>query len=239
MAHTPYLNDFVEGLAVLAGENGIISVEFPHLLRLIERNQFDTIYHEHFSYFSFYTVDRMFRSRGIRICDVEEIDTHGGSLRVYGTRAGEGVHPTTPAVARLHEFERRWSVTSLAPYASFTRKVERTKRDLLELLIKLRRDGKQIAGYGVPGKGNTLLNYCGIRTDFLSYMVDRNPYKQGKYTPGTRIPIYAPEKIFETKPDYVLVMVWNLVEEVVQSMQGIREWGGRFIIAIPELRVIE
>ncbi len=238
MAHTPYLNDFVRGLAILAGETGVITVEFPHIARLIERNQFDTVYHEHFSYFSLYTVDRVFRAKGLRIFDVEEIDTHGGSLRVYATRADEGVHPEAPAVAAMHAFEAERRITDLSTYADFSRKVEQSKRDLLDTLIRLKREGRQIVGYGVPGKGNTLLNYCGIRSDFLSYMVDRNPYKQGKYTPGTRIPIYPPERIFETKPDYVLVMVWNLVDEVVEQMQAIREWGGRFIVAIPEVRTI-
>ncbi len=238
LAHTPQLNDFVGGLATLAGSRGVISVEFPHLMRLIEHNQYDTIYHEHFSYFSFHTVCRIFQSRGLRVFDVLEVDTHGGSLRVYATAADASVHPETPNVTRMHEFEAGRGVTDMKTYSDFTRRVEESKRQLLEYLIRLRRENKQIVGYGAPGKGNTLLNYCGIRTDFVDYIVDRNPYKQGKFTPGTRIPIFPAERIFETKPDYVLVMIWNLVDEVVDQLRDIREWGGQFIVPIPNVRIL-
>lgn len=236
LAHTPHLNDFVAGLAVLAGARGVVSVEFPHLMRLIERNQFDTIYHEHFSYYSFYTVCRIFESNGLRVFDVQEIDTHGGSLRVFAT-AGD-CHPATPNVRRMHAVENDWGVTDLASYSNFTRQVEETKRQLLECLIPLRRAGKHVVGYGVPGKGNTLLNYCGIRTDLIDYMVDRNPYKQGKFTPGTRIPIYPPERLFATKPDYVLIMIWNLVDEVIAELGAVRTWGGQFIVPIPSPKLL-
>jgi hypothetical protein len=206
---------------------------------MIELNQFDTIYHEHFSYFSFFTVMRIFESRGLRVFDVEEIDTHGGSLRVYGTRAPADVHPETDNVGRMQAFEQSRGVDSLETYGDYMRKIEATKRDLLDCLIGLRREGKKVVGYGVPGKGNTLLNYCGIRSDFIDYMVDRNPYKQDKFTPGTRIPICSPDRIAETRPDYVLIMVWNLVDEVVSQLDYIREWGGKFIVAIPEVRIQE
>jgi len=238
LAHTPHLNDFVAGLAVLAGEHGVVSVEFPHLMRLMERNQYDTIYHEHFSYFSFYTVKRVFAGAGLRVFDVEEIATHGGSLRVSATAAGEDERPEEPGVAAMEAFEGSRGVCDLATYADFTQRVEACKRALLETLIRLRSEGRTIAGYGVPGKGNTLLNYCGIRTDFVDYMVDRNPYKQDKFTPGTRIPIHHPDRIFETRPDYVLIMVWNLVDEVVDQLAGIREWGGRFIVPIPDVEIL-
>lgn len=236
LAHTPHLNDFVAGLAVLAGEQGVVSVEFPHLLRLIGLNQFDTIYHEHFSYYSFHTVCRIFESKGLRVFDVQEIDTHGGSLRVFATA---GDHLETANVQRMHAFEQDWGVTDLATYSNFTHRVEETKRQLLECLIPLRRAGKHIVGYGVPGKGNTLLNYCGLRTDFIDYMVDRNPYKQGRFTPGTRIPIHAPERIRETKPDYVLIMIWNLVDEVVAQLDEVRSWGGKFIVPIPNVKTLD
>jgi hypothetical protein len=228
----------VAGLAGLCAHDGVVSVEFPHLLRLIERTQFDTIYHEHFSYFSFYTAKRVFAAQGLRVFDVEEVDTHGGSLRVYSTAADESVHPQNQRVLAMEAFERQRGVTDLATYSDFTIKVEETKRSLLELLIRLRREGKSVVGYGVPGKGNTLLNYCGIRTDFLDYMVDKNPYKQGKHTPGTRIPIFGADKIAETRPDYVLVMIWNLVDEVTQQLSYIREWGGQFIVPIPSVKVV-
>jgi hypothetical protein len=236
LAHTPHLNDFVAGLAVLAGPHGVVSVEFPHLVRLIELNQFDTIYHEHFSYYSFHTVCRIFESQGLHVFDVREIDTHGGSLRVF---ASAGDHAETSSVRRMRAFEQDWGVTNLETYANFTNRVEENKRQLLECLIPLRREGKRIVGYGVPGKGNTLLNYCGIRTDFIDYMVDRNPYKQGKFTPGTRIPIHAPEMIRETKPDFILIMIWNLVDEVIAQLDEVRSWGGKFIVPIPNVKLLD
>ena len=238
LAHTPHLNDFVVGLATHAGETGVVSVEFPHLMRLMERNQYDTIYHEHFSYFSFYTAKRVFASAGLRVFDVEEIDTHGGSLRISATAATNTQHVEQAGVAAMEAFERSRGVSDLATYSNFTARVEASKRALLDTLIRLRAQDKTIVGYGVPGKGNTLLNYCGIRTDFVDYMVDRNPYKQGRFTPGTRIPIHHPDAIFETRPDYVLIMVWNLVDEVMEQLEGIRDWGGKFIVPIPDVEIL-
>ncbi|MGH8177911.1 MAG: methyltransferase domain-containing protein [Steroidobacter sp.] len=239
LAHTPALNDFVAGLRNLLKDDGVVTVEFPHLVRLIEDNLFDTIYHEHFSYFSFFTAERVFASQGLRVFDVEEVDTHGGSLRMYAARAQCDKHIATHRVASMRERERAFGITDLASYSKFTAKVEQTKRDLLERLVDLRNGGKRIVGYGVPGKGNTLLNYCGIRTDFLEYMVDRNPYKQGRYTPGTRIPIHAPEKISQTRPDYILIMPWNLKDEIVRQLAYVREWGGRFIVPIPKVQLLD
>ena len=237
MAHTPYLNDFVQGLTILAGQNGVITVEFPHLLRLMDENQFDTIYHEHFSYFSLFTVEKLFQANDFHIFDVDTLTTHGGSLRIYAC-AKSASHASTPAVADLREEERLWGVDNPATYMTFTPRVEKVKRDLLNFLIEARENGKQVVGYGAPGKGNTLLNYAGIRTDLVQYLVDLNPYKQDNYTPGTRIPIKAPEEIFSTQPDYVLIMPWNLKDEIVQQLEDIRAWGGQFVVAIPELTII-
>jgi SAM-dependent methyltransferase len=239
MAHTPYLNDFVAGLKQLIKPAGVITVEFPHLFRMMEDNTWDMIYHEHFSYFSFHAAERVFQSQGLRIFDVEEVASHGGSFRIYGTHADDATHATTDAVERVRAYERDRGVHDLSTYARFAEQVQESKRALLETLIGLRRAGKTIVGYGVPGKGNTLLNYCGIREDFLQYMVDRSPYKQGRFTPGTRIPIHAPERIFDTRPDYVLVMPWNLRDEIVEQMSGIREWGGRFIVPLPRVEIID
>ncbi|HVL57647.1 MAG TPA: class I SAM-dependent methyltransferase [Burkholderiaceae bacterium] len=239
MAHTPYLNDFVLGLKALIKPDGVITVEFPHLFKMIEDNTWDMIYHEHFSYFSFHAAERVFASQGLRIFDVEEIESHGGSFRIYGTHAQNDTHAVTPNVQRIRAYERERGVADLRTYARFAERVEESKRSLLECLIGLRRAGKRIVGYGVPGKGNTLLNYCGIRQDFLDYMVDKNPYKQGKYTPGTRIPIHAPERIFETRPDYVLIMPWNLRREIVEQLAPVRSWGGRFVVPLPNVEIID
>ena len=239
LAHTPHLNDFVRGLATLVSETGVVSVEFPHLMRLIECNQFDTIYHEHFSYFSLFTVERVFESQGLRVFDVEELAVHGGSLRVYATPLDSSNYSQSDNVDRVREFERDRKVDELSSYAAFTENVQEVKRALLQQLISIRRKGQRVVGYGAPGKGNTLLNYCGIRSDLLDYMVDMNPYKQGKYTPGTRIPIYHPDKVFETRPEFVLVMPWNITDEVIEHLADIRQWGGKFIVAIPELRVLD
>jgi hypothetical protein len=213
-------------------------MEFPHLYRLMERNQFDTIYHEHFSYFSFFTVEKVFAAHGLTLFDVDEIETHGGSLRIYARHADNGALPVAPAVAALRQRELDEGFARLDTYARFAEQVRETKRAILEFLIGAKRAGKTIAGYGAPGKGNTLLNYCGIRQDFLDYTVDRSPYKQGKYTPGTRIPILAPETIRETRPDYVFILPWNLSDEITRQMSCIREWGGQFVVPIPEVRVL-
>lgn len=239
MAHTPYLNDFVLGLKQLIKPDGVITVEFPHLFKMMEDNTWDMIYHEHFSYFSFHSAEQVFRSQGLRIFDVEEVASHGGSFRIYGTHAENTSHPVTDAVERVRLYERRGGVHDLSTYSRFAAQVEESKRTLLDTLIRLRRAGKTIVGYGVPGKGNTLLNYCGLRQDFLQYMVDRSPHKQGRFTPGTRIPIHEPERIFRTRPDFVLIMPWNLRDEIVRQMSGIREWGGKFIVPLPAVTIID
>jgi 2-polyprenyl-3-methyl-5-hydroxy-6-metoxy-1,4-benzoquinol methylase len=239
LAQVPQLNDFVAGLKTLLKPDGVVTLEFPHLQRLIEGNQFDTIYHEHFSYFSLLAAEKIFTGHGLLLFDVEELPTHGGSLRVYLCHQGHHRMQPTPAVAQLRESEQAFGLDRLGCYARFRENVEETKRRILSLLVDLRRQGKRIAGYGAPGKGNTLLNYCGIRTDFLDYTVDRNPYKQGKFLPGTRIPIFAPEKILETRPDYVFILPWNFQAEIMAQMSRIREWGGQFIVPIPSPTVVK
>ena len=237
LAQVPALNDFVEGMKILLKPKGVITIEFPPLLRLMEENQFDTIYHEHFSYFSLTTVEKVFSAHGFTLVDVEEIPTHGGSLRIYACHAEDTSKPVGCRVAELKQREEIGGVTRLQTYFSFTEKVRETKRKLLEFLIRAKREGKTIAGYGAPGKGNTLLNYCGIRSDFVDYTVDRNPYKQGKFTPGTHIPIYSPDKIKETRPDYVFILPWNLKDEIMKQLSYIRDWGGQFVVPIPEVKV--
>ena len=235
LAHTPHLNSFVAGLKTLLAPGGVITVEFPHLIALIDGTQFDTIYHEHFSYFSFTAARRVFARHGLDLFDVERLPTHGGSLRIYGCHAG--TRDVDARVTALLADEAAWGVDRLATYDAFAERTREAKRGLLEFLIAAARDGKTVAGYGAPGKGNTLLNTCGIRTDLLAYTVDRNPYKQGTFTPGTRIPIYDPAHIFETRPDYVLILPWNLRDEIASQMAGIREWGGRFVVPIPRVEV--
>jgi SAM-dependent methyltransferase len=233
LAQVPDLNGFVAGIPLILKPGGVCTVEFPHLLRTIEGNQFDQIYHEHFSYFSLLAAERIFAAHGLRVFDVEELWTHGGSLRLYACHAGDP-RPTRAAVPALLARERAAGLHRLETYAAFAERVRETKRRLLELLIAAKRAGKRIAGYGAPGKGNTLLNYCGIGTDFLDYTVDRNPYKHGRYTPGTRIPIFPPARLVETRPDYVLILPWNLQEEILAQLADVRTWGGRFIVPIPE-----
>ena len=237
LAHVPDLNDFVEGMKILLKPDGVMTLEFPHLMQLIDQNQFDTIYHEHFSYFSFTTVERVFAAHGIVLFDVEELPTHGGSLRIYGRHAEDGAKPVGPAVHELRVREEAAGFTKLGYYRSFAGRVHATKREILEFLVKIKKEGKHIAGYGAPAKGNTLLNYCGMRTDFLDYTVDRNPHKQGRYLPGTHIPIYPPERIRRTRPDYLLILPWNLKDEIMAQMAFIRDWGGRFVTLIPAPRV--
>jgi 2-polyprenyl-3-methyl-5-hydroxy-6-metoxy-1,4-benzoquinol methylase len=237
LAHVPDLNDFVGGLKILLSQRGLITMEFPHLLRLMRENQFDTIYHEHFSYFSFITVERVFAEHGLTIFDVKELPTHGGSLRIYACHNNGPVHSVTENVAQLRGEEELQGFNQLETYSSFGEQVKETKRKLLEFLIDAKRRGKSVVGYGAPAKGNTLLNYCGIRADFIDYTVDLSPHKQGLYLPGTRIPIHAPDKIRETRPDYVLILPWNLRDEIMKQMQYIREWGGRFVVPIPEIKV--
>jgi SAM-dependent methyltransferase len=237
LAHVPALNDFVAGMKLLLKPGGVITMEFPHLLRLMEDNQFDTIYHEHFSYFSFLTAEKTFAHHGLKIFDVEELETHGGSLRIYARHAEDGSKPVTPEVAALQSREQKLGFEQLDTYSFFGEQVKETKRKLLDFLISARRDGKTVVGYGAPGKGNTLLNYCGVRTDFIDYTVDRNPYKQGKFLPGTHIPIRHPDEITRTKPDYVLILPWNLKDEIAHQLGYIREWGGKFVVPIPEATV--
>lgn len=239
LAHVPNLNDFVRGLCEMVSDRGIVTMEFPHLMRLMDENQFDTIYHEHFSYFSFLTVDRIFSHHGLSVFDVEELRTHGGSLRIYAGRTDGMQRHRTERATELLGRERSLGFDTLEKYTGFDERVRETKRALLEFLISARRAGKSVVGYGAPGKGNTLLNYCGIREDFLDYTVDRNPHKQGTYTPGTRIPILDPSVISETKPDYILILPWNLEKEIVGSMSHVREWGCKFVVPIPQVRVIE
>jgi SAM-dependent methyltransferase len=237
LAHVPDINDFVEGFRRLLAPNGVVSLEFPHLLQLVRLNQFDTIYHEHFSYLSLAVVSRIFAAHGLKVFDVEQHPTHGGSLRVLACREGDG-REITARVAAVLGAEAEAGLTSIAGYASYTDRVQRSKWALLELLIDLRRQGKRIVGYGAPAKGNTLLNYCGVRTDLLEYTVDRNTLKQGKLLPGTRIPIRAPEAILQDRPDFVLILPWNLEAEIVAQMAAIKSWGGRFIVPIPEPRIL-
>ncbi len=237
LAQVSDLNGFISGAKILLAPDGVLTIEFPHLMRLMEENQFDTIYHEHFSYFSFITAERIFAAHRLTLFDVEELPTHGGSLRIYARHAEDGSKPVGPRVAELRSREEAAGFTRLEHYRSFTERVKDTKRKLLEFLIQAKREGKSIAGYGAPGKGNTLLNYCGIRTDFLDYTVDRNPYKQGKFLPGTHVPIFHPGRIRETRPDYVLILPWNLKDEIMAQMACVREWGGQFVVPIPEVRV--
>jgi 2-polyprenyl-3-methyl-5-hydroxy-6-metoxy-1,4-benzoquinol methylase len=237
LAHVPDLNDFVAGLKLLLSGRGIITMEFPHLLRLMKENQFDTIYHEHFSYFSFIAVERIFAKHGLVIFDVQELPTHGGSLRIYARHAENGIYSVTDNVVGLRQQEERQGVSYSETYSSFSEQVRETKRKLLSFLIEAKRSGKTIVGYGAPAKGNTLLNYCGIRTDFVDYTVDLSPHKQGLYLPGTRIPIYSPDRIKETRPDYVLILPWNLKDEIMKQMAHIRTWGGQFVVPIPEAKI--
>jgi SAM-dependent methyltransferase len=237
LAQVTDLNGFVAGMKTLLKPRGVITMEFPHLLRLIDQNQFDTIYHEHFSYFSFMTAQQIFAAHGLTLFDVEELWTHGGSLRIYARHADDASRPIGPRVAALLAQEKAAGLDRLERYSAFTEQVEETKRKLLQFLIDARRAGKTVAGYGAPGKGNTLLNYCGIRTDFVEYTVDRNPYKHGRFLPGTHIPIFDPEKIKETRPDYLLILPWNLKDEIMGQMAEIRSWGGQFVIPIPALEI--
>lgn len=237
LAQVPNLRDFVEGLRILLKPAGVITLEFPHLLRLMDGNQFDTIYHEHYSYFSVLATERIFAAHGLTLIDVEELPTHGGSLRVYFGHTGEA-HLVNERVERLRNHELARGLGTVSGYAGFAPQVERTKRRLLSLLIEAKEQGKSVAGYGAPGKGNTLLNYCGIGTDFLDYTVDRNPHKWGMFLPGTHVPIFPPEKIAATKPDYILILPWNLTDEITAQLSYTRDWGARFIVPIPEARVL-
>ncbi len=238
LAHVPALNDFVAGLETVLAPRGVLTMEFPHLLRLMDEGQFDTIYHEHFSYFSFAAARRVFAAHGLEVFDVEEVPTHGGSLRVFARRAGDDTRAVEPRVGELLAREEHAGLGEIVGYRDFADRVRIVKRDLLRFLLDAAEQGKQVVGYGAPAKGNTLLNYCGVRGDLLAYTVDRSPHKQGRYLPGTRIPIFAPERIAETRPDYVLVLPWNLKAEVMAQMEHVRDRGGRFVVAVPRLEVL-
>jgi hypothetical protein len=239
LAQVPDLNGFVAGMKVLLSDDGVFTIEFPHLFQLIEHNQYDTIYHEHFSYFSFTSAARIFAGHGLVLWDVEELPTHGGSLRIYGRHAEDESRPVTDRAEKMLQREQELGVDDLATYASFGDAVAASKRRLLAFLIQAQDEGKSVVGYGAPGKGNTLLNYCGIRTDLLEYTVDRSPAKYGRFLPGTHIPVYQPDRIFETRPDYVVILPWNLRDEISTQMAGIAEWGGRFVAPIPDVEVFD
>mgnify|MGYP002623895362 CR=1 FL=1 len=239
LAQVPDLNDFVAGMKILLKPAGVVTMEFPHLMRMMAENQFDTIYHEHFGYFSFLTAVKIFAAHGLTMFDVEELSTHGGSLRIYARHDEDESKPVGDRVREMLFRETDAGFTTLDRYSHFDAQVKETKRKLLDFLIQAKREGKSVVGYGAPGKGNTLLNYCGIRTDFLDYTVDRSPHKQGKFLPGTHIPIHHPDRIRETRPDYLLILPWNLKNEIMEQMAGIREWGGKFVVPIPEARVYE
>jgi SAM-dependent methyltransferase len=237
LAQVPDLNDFVEGLKILLKPEGVLTLEFPHLLRLMENNEFDTIYHEHFSYFSFHTTMRILEAHGLRVFDVEELGTHGGSIRVYACRAEASTHKVQPNMERLIEDEKRAGLDSVTGYQAFASQVRQTKFALMDFLLKAAREGKSVAGYGAPGKSATLLHYCGIGKDLIQYTVDRSPHKQGRFLPGSRIPIYHPDRIRETKPDFVIILPWNLKDEIIKQLEFIREWGGRFVVPIPKVAI--
>lgn len=238
LAHVPDLHDFVAGMKLLLAPRGVITIECPHLQELMEKNQFDTIYHEHFSYFSLLTLRAALRAHGLRAFDVDRLTTHGGSLRVYACHDEEPSHPVHSRVDALLEQERAAGLDRLETYTGFQPRVERIKRDLLTFLIDAKANGKRVVGYGAPAKGNTLLNYCGIRTDFIDFTVDRSPHKQGLYLPGTRIPVHEVEKIDAARPDYILILPWNLREEIMDQLAHVRRWGARFVIPIPTLEVV-
>jgi SAM-dependent methyltransferase len=239
LAQVPNLNEFVESMKIVLKPLGQITMEFPHLMQMVDGNQFDTIYHEHFSYFSLISVEKLFAAHGLTIYDVEELPTHGGSLRIYARHTEDTTKPITIHVTDLRQREVSEGYSELEKYFTFAQKVKETKRSLLDLLIRLKRENRTIAGYGAPGKGNTLLNYCGIRTDFIDYTVDRNPYKHGKVLPGTHIPIFPPTKIEETRPDYVLILPWNIKGEIMNQLRYIGNWKGRFIVPIPKASIYD
>lgn len=241
LAHVPDINDFVHGLKIALKPEGVITFEFPHLLQLLDQNQFDTIYHEHFSYLSFLAVEKIFAHHGLTLFDVEEIRTHGGSLRIFArhTEATSPLTTITRRVAEMRQKETDFGLARMETYTEFGEKLKATKRKLLKFLIEAREAGQSVVAYGAAAKGVTLVNYCGVRDDLVDYVVDRSPYKQGHFIPGVRLPIYGPERIFETKPDWVLILPWNLRDEIVQQMIAVTEWGGRFVVPIPEVTVVE
>ena len=238
LAHVPDINDFVKGVSILLKPNGVATFEFPHLLNLVQLSQFDTIYHEHYSYLSLTAVQTIFDANGLSVFDVEELSTHGGSLRVYAQRSELGKHKTSAAVISLKEKENKLGMSDINFYHGFQNKIERVKIDFLSFLLEAKRNGKQVVGYGAAAKGNTMMNFGGIRQDLISYVVDKNPAKKGKYMPGSRVPIVDIDHLLLTKPDYVVIFPWNLKDEAIQQLEFIQDWGGKFIISIPKLKII-
>ncbi|MDQ8728037.1 class I SAM-dependent methyltransferase [Bradyrhizobium sp. LHD-71] len=238
LAHVPDLNDFVRGLKTLLVDNGVITIEFPHLMRLCAECQIDTIYHEHFSYFSFITAEKIFAAHGLTLFDVEELPTHGGSLRIFAQRTATGRHPISERVVDLRQREIDAGFADLSAYLAFGERATQTKRKLIEFLVSAKRAGKRVVGYGAPAKGNTLLNYCGVGRELVEFTVDRNPHKQGRFLPGTHIPIFEPERINATKPDYILILPWNLKSEIINQLSFARAWGAQFVVPIPEPQIV-
>jgi hypothetical protein len=238
LAQVPDLNTFVAGVPIILKPKGTVTFEFPHLMRLFDGNQFDTIYHEHFSYFSLLSIETIFARHGLTVFDVEELWTHGGSLRIHARHSADETRPVTQRLVELRAREEAAGYKRIETYTNFDEQVRETKRKLLEVLIAAKRAGKRIAGYGAPGKGNTLLNYCGIRADFIDFTVDRNPYKHGRFLPGTHIPIYPPEHLDKLRPDYIFILPWNLKDEIMTQLAYARNWGAKFIVPIPEATVL-
>ncbi|WP_025897852.1 class I SAM-dependent methyltransferase [Sneathiella glossodoripedis] len=238
MAHVPDINDFVAGFPIILAADGVLTIEFPHLLNLIDKTQFDTIYHEHYSYLSLLTVETILRNHGLRVFDVEELPTHGGSLRVYACHDSSSIHQTSDQLKEIRLKEKSASLDCLSAYEGFAPKVEQVKKDLLSFLNTAVKNGKKVVGYGAAAKGNTLLNYCKISANQIEFVVDKNPEKQGTYLPGSHIPVYSPDKILEIKPDYVLILPWNLTQEITQQMSSIKQWDGQFVTPIPSLKII-
>jgi hypothetical protein len=238
MAHVPDINDFIAGFEILLSPAGVLTIEFPHLLNLIEKNQFDTIYHEHYSYLSLLTVEKILAAHDLRVFDVEELPTHGGSLRVYACRKACKDYDATPELQRVRDRETKADLDKISAYGNFTPKVEAVRSSLLAFLQTTKADGKSVAAYGAAAKGNTLLNYCGITTDLIDFVVDRNPEKQDTLLPGSHIPVFSTDRIFQEKPDYVLILPWNLADEISTDMAAISEWGGHFVIPIPKVTIL-
>jgi 2-polyprenyl-3-methyl-5-hydroxy-6-metoxy-1,4-benzoquinol methylase len=238
LAHVPDLNDFVGGMKILLNKDGVITIEFPHILKMIENNQFDTIYHEHYSYFSLSAVNRVFAFHGLTIFDVEKLKTHGGSLRIFAKHMESGRYKTTKRMKDLLNEEDKKGLSSIKFYSKFQKDVLKTKKNLIKFLNSASKKGKTVVGYGAPAKGNTLLNYCGINSKYIKYTVDRSPYKQNHLLPGSRIPIYEPNKIFETKPDYILILPWNLKKEITKQVKLTKKWNAKFVVPIPKVEVV-
>ncbi len=239
MAHVPDLNDFIGGFPILVKPGGIVTIEFPHLLRTIEDLYYDQVYHEHYSYLSFVTVEKIFAAHGMTLFDVEEIAPQGGSLRIFACHTGDETHPVGPRVKEMRDREIAAGLTTLEGYRSFADRVGETKRDLLRFLMEAKEAGKTVVGYGAPAKATTLLSYCGVKTDMVDYTVDISPYKHGNLLPGTRIPIHPPSMILETKPDYVLIFAWNIKDEIMKNMAAVRDWGGQFVVPLPRVEVLD